>query len=150
MLQHSRAWLLTANVDFAVAERHMVEYLLSPQIIDVPLRSAHCAGVTIWRERWIPVLDMACVKPTPAVAGAPTHVVVLAYQFAPGEALHHGALVVHAPPREALVSDAMACPLPDNLAALQHLVCACFSLEEKAIPVVDVTRLFSCIPEPDH
>ena len=37
MLQQSRAWLLKADVDFAVAERHMVEYLLSPKIIDVPL-----------------------------------------------------------------------------------------------------------------
>ena len=143
MLQQSRAWLLTADVDFAIAERHMVEYATSPHIIAVPLRPPHCAGVTIWRERWIPVLDLACVNPTPGVDGAPAHVVVLAYQFAPGEVLHHGALVVRSPPREALVSDAMSCPLPDDLAVLQHWVCACFSLEEKAIPVVDVTRLFS-------
>lgn len=143
MLQQSRAWLLTAGVDFAIAERHMVEYLLSPQIIDVPLRPPHCSGVMIWRERWIPVLDMAQANPEPGGEGELTHVVVLAYQFAPGEALHHGALVVRAPPREALVTDAMACAPPDDLAALQHLVCACFAHEEKAIPVVDVTRLFS-------
>ena len=143
MLQHSRAWLLTANVDFAVAERHMVEYLLSPQIINVPLRSAHCAGVTIWRERWIPVLDLARANPQPIAQAEHVHVVVLAYQFAPGQELHHGALVVRAPPREALVSDAMACPLPDDLAALQDIACACFAHEKKAIPVVDVTRLFS-------
>lgn len=150
MLQHSRAWLLTAGVDFAVAERHMVEYLTSPQIINVPLRPPHCAGVTIWREHWIPVLDfidLAQANPPPAAAGALVHVVVLAYQFAPGEALHHGALVVRAPPREALVSDAMACPLPDDLGALQRWACACFSLEGKAIPIVDVTRLFSGISE---
>lgn len=150
MLPQARAWLLTAGVDFAIAERHMVEYLRSPQILEVPLRPPHCAGVTIWRERWIPVLDMAQINPAPSTAGAPVHVVVLAYQFAPGEALHHGALVVHTRPREAWVSDAMACPLPDDLAALQHLACACFSLDEKAIPVVDVTRLFSGRFRVDH
>ncbi len=143
MLQHARAWLLTADVDYAIAERHMVEYVTSPHIIAVPLRPPHCVGVTIWRERWIPVLDLARIDPTSDTDGEFAHVVVLAYQFAPGEALHHGALVVRAPPREALVNDAMACPLPDDFAALQHLVCACFSLEEKAIPVVDVMRLFS-------
>ena len=143
MPQQSRAWLLKADVDFAVAERHMVEYLLSPQIIDVPLRPAHCSGVTVWREHWIPVLDLARANPQPTAQAAQVHVVVLAYQFAPGEELHHGALVVRAPPREALVNDAMACPLPDDLDALQDLACACFAHEKKAIPVVDVMRLFS-------
>lgn len=146
MSRQHRAWLLASGTEFAVAERHMVEYVLSPHIVDVPLRPPHCAGVAIWRERWIPVLDLAAANASPT-DGHTARAIVLAYQLAPGQPLQHGAVAVHAPPRETWVSDDMACAPPEDLIKrLRQSLVSCFSLHGTPVPIVNVARLFSLSP----
>ena len=135
---------LGADRCVAVGGRHIVEYLLSPESVRVPLVPAHCVGIMVWRERLIPLIDLAPVLhlQVAAVPGCP-RVVVLAYQTAPREPLCYGALLVRAAPFEVWASDDMARALPEEPEALRHFCCSCFDHEGKTTPILDVARLFS-------
>ncbi len=145
----ARAWMMNVGTGRRVAAgtHHVVEYLLSPETIGLPLAPAHCPAVLIWREQIIPSVDLARLSPSQA---PPTHAwhgaVVLAYQEAPSKPLRYGALLVYAAPEETWVSNDMACPLPEESAAFRYFTCACFAHQEQAIPVVDTARLFSESP----
>jgi chemotaxis signal transduction protein len=131
-------------VRLAAGAYNVVEYLLSPATMNLPRTPVHCPGVMLWRERMIPVVDLA---PVLAGRGGPaggwSRAVVLAWQDAPGEALKHGALIVRAAPVEVFVADDMACPLPEQPAALRHFANSCFGHHDEAIAVLDVVRLFA-------
>lgn len=146
MSSSSRAWVLDLGAGRRVAAggRHIVEYLLSPESVRVPLVPAHCVSLMVWRERLIPLIDLAPVLHL-RVAAVPgcSHAVVLAYQTAPREPLCYGALLVRAPPLEIWVSDDMARPLPEEPEAFRHFFCSCFDHEGRAAPILDVARLFS-------
>lgn len=145
MPSQSRAWVLDlgAGRHVSAGNHHVIEYLLSPAIIPVPLVPAHCAGLMVWRERLIPVIDLAPVLHVGETAAPGRRAVVLAYQEAPRQPLRHGALLVCAAPFEVWVSDDMACPLPETPEALEYIARSCFGYEGRAIPILDVARLFS-------
>jgi hypothetical protein len=46
-------------------------------------------------------------------------------------------------PRRANVDDASACALPESLAAWRDFVISCFVLENRPVPIVDISSLFS-------
>lgn len=142
----ARAWLLDVGGGYRIAApAHLVvEYLLAAETMTVPCTPAHCPGVLLWRERLIPVVDLAPVLPASGATSAPwRHAVVLAWQDAPGKPISHGALVVRTLPAETLVTDDMACPLPEDAAVFGFIANACFLHEERPIPVLDVARLFT-------
>jgi chemotaxis signal transduction protein len=133
-----------AGFRVAAGGHQVVEYLLSPETVNLPLTPAHCRGVMIWREQMIPVVDLA-----PLLPGGEARVhgwrraVVLAYQPAPGEPLRYGALLVRAAPFEVFADDGMACPLPGEPEVFRHFACSCFAHDNKAIPILDTARLFA-------
>lgn len=139
-----RAWLLDVGGEYRLAApAHLVvEYLLVLEIVPVPCTPVHCPGVLLWREHLIPVVDLAPLLPTPGTTGQ-RFAIVFAWQDAPGQPLEYGALVVHAAPSEALVTDDMACALPDDAAVFGHIANACFMHAERRVPVLDVARLFA-------
>ncbi len=143
----TRGWVMDVGAGWrvAVGAHRVVEYLLSPPTHSLPRMPAHCLGVLIWQERMIPLLDLAPVLSERARAQehGVRRAVVLAYQEMPGQALRYGALVVRAAPVEVWASDDMACPLPEDPPALKHFSCSCFLHQEKAIPILDTTRLFA-------
>ncbi len=146
MASTARAWLMDVGGGFRVAAgaHQVVEYLLSPETVRLPLTPAHCRGVTIWREQMIPVVDLTPLLPGGvAQAGGWRRAVVLAYQEAPGEPLRHGALMVRAAPLEVFAADDMACPLPDDAEVFRYFACACFAHDDKAVPILDTARLFA-------
>jgi chemotaxis signal transduction protein len=141
-----RAWLLDVGGGYRVAApAHLVvEYLLASETMAVPCTPVHCPGVLLWRERLIPVVDLALVLPARGAATAGwRHTVVLAWQDAPGQPVKYGALVVRAAPSEALVTDDMASVLPEDAAVFGYIANACFMHEERPIPILDVARLFA-------
>jgi chemotaxis signal transduction protein len=139
----SRAWVMDVGEDVQVAagSPHVVEYLLAPETIDIPRTPRHCAGLLVWRERMIPVIDLARL-----FAGwrtASQRAVILAYQESPGQPLRYGALLVRSAPTETWVSDDMACALPQTHEVFRHFARACFANEDRAIPILDTRRLFT-------
>jgi len=141
----TRAWLLDLGDGWraAVGAYPMVEYVLAPAIRPIPLSPAHCPGLMVWREQLIPVLDPARLMGlTPDTGGKALRAVILAWQRVAGEALHHGALLVRSAPVEIAVSDDLACPLPDRPEILRTIALSCFTHEDRAVPVLNVVRLF--------
>lgn len=146
MASTARAWLMDVGAGFRVAAggHQVVEYLLSPETVRLPLTPAHCRGVMIWREQMIPVVDLTPLLPGDvAQASGWRRAVVLAYQQAPGESLRYGALLVRAAPLEVFAADDMACPLPDDPEVFRYFACACFAHDDKAVPILDTARLFA-------
>jgi nucleoid-associated protein YgaU/chemotaxis signal transduction protein len=143
----TRGWVMDVGAGWrvAVGAHRVVEYLLSPPTHSLPRMPAHCVGILIWQERMIPVLDLAPVLSEQAqVQEHGVHrAVVLAYQEMPGQPLRYGALVVRAAPVEVWVSDAMACPLPEDPLAFKQFSCSCFAHQEESIPILDTVRLFA-------
>ena len=142
----ARAWVMDVGAGRRVAAgtHHVVEYMLWPPIIGLPLAPAHCPAVLIWRERILPSIDLAGLSPKRGPVGdAWEGAVVLAYQEAPGKPLRYGALRVYAAPKETWVSNDMACPLPEESVAFRYFTSACFADQEQAVHVLDTTKLFS-------
>lgn len=145
MAQTSRAWVMDVGAGERVAAGapHVVEYLLATETVPVPRTPRHCRGLFFWRERMIPVIDLAPLIAEGATAATATRrAVVLAWQERPGEPLQYGALLVTAAPGETWVSDDMAGDLAAAPAAFRYLARAGFMDKERLVPILDVRRLF--------
>lgn len=145
MAEARHAWVMDVGDGVAVAAgaAHVVEYLLAADPMPVPRTPEHCAGLIVWRERLIPVIDLArLLTGRDNTSGPHRRAVILAYQQAAGEPLQYGALFVTAAPTQTLVSDDMACALPDGQPALPHIARACFSNRDQAVAILDPRRLF--------
>jgi chemotaxis signal transduction protein len=144
MAQTSRAWVMDVGAagHVAAGERHVAEYLVATDTVPLPRTRPHCAGVIYWRDQYIPVIDLAPLYE--AHGGEPgRRAVVLAYQNAPGEPLQYGALLIHAAPVEAWVSDDMAAEVPTVPMALRHISRASFYIDDRVVPILDVRLLFA-------
>ncbi len=144
MASASRAWVFNVcdGQHVAAGARHVVEYLVAPETTAVPLAPVHVAGLLYWRERYIPVVDLAPLFGA-QVDESRRRAVVIAYQNAPGEPLQHGALLVGAAPMEVQVDDGMASELPATPLSLRHVARACFRLDDRIVPILDMRRLFA-------
>lgn len=145
MAEARRAWVMDVGDGVAVAAgtAHVVEYLLAADPMPVPRAPEHCAGLIVWRERLIPVIDLARLLTGRDNAPGPhRRAVILAYQQAAGRPLQYGALFVTAAPTQTSVSDDMACALPDTQPALAHIARACFTHQDQAVAIVDPRQLF--------
>jgi len=142
----SRAWVMDIGGGRRVATgtHQVVEYLLSPETLALPVAPPNCPAVLIWRERIVPAVDLVPLLPRPEAARRTwSGAVILPYQQAPGKPLQYGALLVYAAPQEVWVSNDTACSLPEQMAAFAYFTCACFAHADEAIPVLDSFRLFS-------
>ncbi len=142
----AQAWLLefSRNQVAAVGLHELLEVLSRPKLYHVPMASARCHQVLVWRNEILPVVDFGA-DPTSepddaAPGGAVTAIAV--YQTLPGEPLRHGALQLNVMPKAITVADNMACALPESHPSLSELAISCFFYENLAIPVIDLTRVF--------
>jgi hypothetical protein len=142
----AQAWLLdfSRNQLAAVGLHELLEVLSRPKLYHVPMASARCHNVLVWRDEILPVVDFsadpASKSDDAASSGAVTAIAV--YQTVPGEPLRHGALQLNVMPKTVTVADNMACALPDSHSSLSELAISCFFYENLAIPVIDLTRVF--------
>lgn len=145
-----QAWLLefSRNQIAAVGLHELVEVLSRPKLYHVPMASRRCHQVLVWRDEILPVVnfgaDAGMDFADAAAGGAVTAIVV--YQTVPGEPLRHGALELGVMPKTISVADNMACALPDSSSAINELAISCFSYENLAVPVIDLTRVFERSP----
>ena len=142
----AQAWLLEFSRDqvAAVGLHELLEVLSRPKLYHVPMASARCHHVLVWRDEILPVVDFGADTTNDSDQSAPGGAVtaIAVYQTVPGEPLRHGALQLNAMPKTITVADNMACALPESQASLSELAISCFSYENLAIPVIDLTRVF--------
>ena len=146
-----QAWLLefSRNQIAAVGLHELVEVLSRPKLYHVPMASARCHQVLVWRDEILPVVNFAVDAGTGSAAevtgGAVTAIAV--YQTVPGEPLRHGALELSVMPKTVSVADNMACALPDASSSINELAISCFSYENLAVPIIDLARVFERLPK---
>ena len=146
----AQAWLLefSRNQVAAVGLHELVEVLSRPKLYHVPMASARCHQVLVWRDEILPVVAFAA-DPGGGPGDAPPGGAVTAiavYQTVPGEPLRYGALALSAMPKTVTVADNMACAPPESRSPISELAISCFSYENLAIPVIDLTRVFERAP----
>ena len=145
MAQTSRAWIMEvgAGQRAAAGAPHVVEYLLATETLPVPCTPHHCRGLLYWRERMIPVVDLApLISEGGTAATTSRRAVVIAWQERPGEPLQYGAVLVLAPPGETWVSDDMVGDLAAAPEAFRHFSQSAFLHKDQLIPILDARRLF--------
>ncbi len=145
-----QAWLLefSRSQIAAVGLHELVEVLSRPKLYHVPMASTQCHQVLVWRDEILPVVNFGVdvgMDPTDtAPGGAVTAIAV--YQTVPGEPLRHGALELNVMPKTISVTDNMACALPNSASFINELAISCFSYENLAVPIIDLTRVFERTP----
>jgi hypothetical protein len=116
----------------------------NPKVVPVPGAPYYCLGLMPWQGRQLPLLDLdtllrAYPAATPPDSG---HVLVLAYQSAPGRPLEYGAVCAPWLVQMIQVTDAQQCELPPDSDLWPWISLACFEHEGHAVPVLDTARLF--------
>ena len=140
----SKAWLLypAPGVQMAVANNAVAEYVLAPQMHEVPLTPSHCSKVIFWRDQIVPVMNVG------QLVGAPdfqsSGLSVLVYQPVPMEPLQYLAIWQNDSPDSVMVDDEQSCELPEGHAALWDFVTsACVEVNGVPTPVVSLKKLAS-------
>ena len=146
----AQAWLLEFSCDqvAAVGLHELLEVLSRPKLYHVPMASARCHQVLVWRDEILPVVDLGA-EATSESDDAPSNGAVIAiavYQTVPGEPLRHGALQLTVMPKTITVADNMACALSESHSSISALAISCFSYKNLPVPVVDLTRVFERVP----
>lgn len=146
----AQAWLLefSRNQVAAVGLHELVEVLSRPKLFHVPMASPRTHQVLVWRDEILPVVNFGANStggPDDVMPGGAVTAIAV-YQTVPGEPLRHGALQLTVMPRTVTVADNMACALPESQSAISDLAIACFSYENLAVPVIDLTRVFERAP----
>lgn len=122
-----------------------VELIDQPVIVMVPGMPYFCVGLMAWQGRRLPVLDLDKLLTGPGIDGNPPvgHVLILAYQSAPGRAVEYGAVLAPSLIQMIEVVDSQQCELPADIEGLPRLSLSCFEYEGQAVPVLDTARIFS-------
>jgi len=145
------AWLLTfgdvGGVRAAVGVREQVHLMLEPEAAEVAGTPAHCRHVIFWNGRCVPVMDLSRWVDAVTTPAAPPnrqrHLGVYAYQTEANGAVEFGALWLARPPQRIEVVDAAAALLPADSARWADVASACFADAAGAVPVLDLSRVFS-------
>ena len=130
-----------------IAPYEMMDVIDAAPVQALPLTPPWARHVFTWQDEPLPVIDLRVrlgiegASATAATTSAATSVLIAAFQSAPGAPLGYGALFVSGAPRSISVDDADACALPD---ARWHAVArTCVSVAGRAVPVLDIRRLFA-------
>lgn len=120
----------------------------NPVVVPVPGAPFYCLGLMPWQGRQLPLLDLNTLLRAYPDAEAPPagHVLVLAYQAAPGEALQYGAVCAPWLVRMVEVADSQSCELPGDSDLWPWISLSCFEHEGHAVPILDTGRVFGPPP----
>lgn len=127
-----------------------VELVEQPRVVPVPGMPNFCLGLLAWQGRQLPLVDLRAYLQAPdaeVVATPASHVLVVAYQAAPGRPIDYGALCAPWLVRMVEVADDQQCPLPADQAVWPALAISCFQHRGHATPVLDPARIF-CRSDP--
>lgn len=117
----------------------------SPAVVEVPGAPYDCLGLIEWQGRRLPLLDLDALLRAYPDADTPSagHVLVLAWQEAPGRPLQYGAVCARLLVRMIDVGDSQRCELPRDSDLWPWISLSCFEHEGHVVPVIDTRRLFA-------
>jgi hypothetical protein len=149
MAKISNAWILPFgnHLQCAVSEKVMVQYIISPQMHLVPLTPDYCTYVINWRDRLIPVVNLAMLLDQ-SDTDTMHHIGIMAYQEAPRTPLQYGAIMLNASPTRIAVDDRQSCDIPGYVEPqMSSMILSCFSHNDIKTPIIDMSYLYSDEPQ---
>lgn len=134
-----------ANTFIALPIHAGVELVEQPRLVPVPGMPYFCRGLLAWQGRQLPLVDLqdylgGMNAPTSPSA---SHVLVVAYQVAPGAAIEYGAFCAPFLIRMVEVVDRDQCTLPAGQACWARIAISCFLYQGRAVPVLEPSRIFT-------
>jgi hypothetical protein len=141
-------WLLGFNGDsrVAIGQRELLHLIDEPEMHEVPCAPAHARHVLFWEQGLLPVFDVGAWSNLATTKAHGGIVAIVGFRSDANSPLALGGLLLMSAPRRIDVDDAWACPLPQDLAHLRSVSCACFESEGQPVPVLDLSRLFTLAP----
>ena len=138
------AWLLDLDAGFQAAVGHLelLHLLEYPDCYPIPGSPSHCAVALLWEDEILPVVDLAAWLHGQPMDPLPRLVAVVQYSSA-DTTIDRGALVLAGPPTLIQVDDELACELPEAPTGWSRVAISCFDWQARAVPVVDLARIFS-------
>lgn len=133
------------NASIALPVHASVELVEQPRVVPVPGMPHFCQGLVAWQGRQLPLIDFQAYLQAPGnarAAPAYSHVLIVAYQTAPGRPIEYGALCAPFLVRMIGVADSQQCPLPAGEACWPSIAVSCFMNQGQTIPVLDPARIF--------
>lgn len=140
----SKAWLLDFGygLQAAVGYNEMWQILMSPKLFKIPCTPEYCNQVVVFQDSILPILDMSYL-----LIGKKSirdDVVGIAlYQDDPNKPVKYAGILCATIPRSINVNDDQICDLPSELQYWKPFCLSCFSLENEAIPIINLAYIFS-------
>ncbi len=144
MSKETSAWLIEANggYRFVVADYEMVEYVMSPQTMSIPLTPEYASSVINWQNKYVAVLDFGLL--IERVRELNYNTCVLAYQRESGESLQHLAVALPSAPQKIWVSDTQASEEDTERCSLwRYLANGWINHEGEILPIINIQKLAS-------
>lgn len=148
-LQELSAWILPISSNTSVAigryELKYIEYISAG--VSLPGLPAFCEQGFVWRNRFIPALDIQSLLTRRRMAVIDTEqlAAIIAYENAQGE-LAMGAILLRGVPKLSIVKPSQSVSLTELSPELQLLAQAAFKDENNLYPVLDLRSLFDKTP----
>lgn len=136
------AWVLTPNKDFKIAlgESSMVEYVRDSQLHRVPDTVSHCNQVILWRDTFIPVIDLNLVLGDAALEES--HIAILNYQEYSGQVPQYVGIKLIGEVERLTVMDDWACDWPEDYPLeIQPIVESLFMNQNELVSVISLVDL---------
>lgn len=136
------AWILKPNIGFTIAlgESSMAEYVRDSQLYKIPGAVNYCNQVVLWRENFIPVVDLSLVLGQKALDA--THIAVLVYQEYSGQKPKYVAIKLVSEVERVQVTDDASCEWPDDYPPeIRAIVESLFVHQEELVSVISVADL---------
>jgi chemotaxis signal transduction protein len=140
----SKAWLLDFGYDLqaAVGYNEMWQILMSPKIFEIPCTPKYCNQVLVFQDHILPLLDISYLLI--GKKSITDDVVSIAlYQDDPNKPVNYAGINCATIPRSINVSDDQMCELPSEQQYWKPFCLSCFSLENQAIPIINLAYIFS-------
>ena len=143
------AWVLPIGHGASVAvgrfELKYIEYVATG--VTLPGLPAYCERGFVWRDRFIPVLDLCSLierRRAPVLEGEQM-VAVIAYENMQNQ-LELGAILLQGVPKLLAINPEQSAAIEDLNATWQPLAHAAFSVDDQLYPVLDLRSLFGSSP----
>jgi hypothetical protein len=137
-------WLLNFSdgAQAVIGERELLHLMNQPQAYEVPCSPVYCRRVIVWEQGVLPVFDVGAWSRRQVVDIQDPTVAVVGFYPERDNSPTFGALLLASTPLRVDVDDAWACDLPEALERWRSISCACFDSGGRALPVLDLKRLF--------
>ncbi|MBK1722950.1 chemotaxis protein CheW [Thiocystis violacea] len=148
MTTEAQAWLLSyGQGQAAIAVPELLEVIRHPVTEPFPALPPWCAGILIWRDQPIPLVDLRHVLRTAEPCNTVTFSHCALVRYSSGDtSIGFGGILLTQAPEPIVVTSAEAIAVSDELRGPQGVVLACFGHQNEPVPIIDLDRVFSSRP----